>query len=275
MYLTSSPSSLLITCPYHLSLASLTFSSTFTSSHLLLIFSFHNVSDQLSFLYHLSLASLIFSATFTSSHLLLISLSTMSLTSSPIFAISALLPSPSLQYLSPHIFVWSLYPQCLWDQLSYLCHLIFASLTFSAMSITSHLLLISLSTMSLTSSPIFAISALLPSPSLQYLSPHIFFWSLYSIMSLTSFPIFTISALFPSPSLQCLSSHIFFWSLHSILSLTSSPSSPLLHVHTISSLLPSPSLQCLPLHIFFSSLHCTVCLRPTFLSLFLLCVHTI
>jgi hypothetical protein len=40
-------------------------------------------------------------------------------------------------------------------------------------------------------------------------------------------------------------------------------------------LLPSPSLQCLPLHIFFSSLHCTVCLRPTFLSLFLLCVHTI
>ena len=205
MYLTSSPSSLLITCPYHLSLASLTFSSTFTSSHLLLIFSFHNVSDQLSYLHHLSLASLTFSSTF----------------------------------------------------------------------ITSHLLLISLSTMSLTSSPIFAISSLIPWPSLQYLSPHIFFWSLYSIMSLTSFPIFTISALFPSPSLQCLSSHIFFWSLHSILSLTSSPSSPLLHVHTISSLLPSPSLQCLPLHIFFSSLHCTVCLRPTFLSLFLLCVHTI
>ena len=45
--LTCSPSSLLITCLYHLSLASLTFSAMSTTSHHLLISSFHNVSDQL------------------------------------------------------------------------------------------------------------------------------------------------------------------------------------------------------------------------------------
>ena len=58
MSLTSSPSSLLITCPYHLSLASLTFSVMFTTSHLLIL-SFHNVSDQLSFIssYYVSIAS--------------------------------------------------------------------------------------------------------------------------------------------------------------------------------------------------------------------------
>ena len=50
MSLTSSPSSLLITCPYHLNLASLTFSAMSTTPHLLLISSFHNVSDQLSFI---------------------------------------------------------------------------------------------------------------------------------------------------------------------------------------------------------------------------------
>ncbi len=61
MSLTSSSSSLLITCPYHLNLASLTFSQFFampTTPHLL-ISSFHNVSDQLSFIssYHVSIPS--------------------------------------------------------------------------------------------------------------------------------------------------------------------------------------------------------------------------
>ena len=56
--LTSSPSSLLITCPYHLNLASLTFSAMSTTPHLL-ISSFHNVSDQLSFIssYYMSIPS--------------------------------------------------------------------------------------------------------------------------------------------------------------------------------------------------------------------------
>ena len=49
MSLTSSLSSLLITCPYHLNLASLTFSAMSTTQHHLLISLFHNVSDQLSF----------------------------------------------------------------------------------------------------------------------------------------------------------------------------------------------------------------------------------
>ena len=48
MSLTGFLSSLLITCPYHLSLASLTFSATSTTPHLL-ISSFHIVSDQFSF----------------------------------------------------------------------------------------------------------------------------------------------------------------------------------------------------------------------------------
>jgi hypothetical protein len=37
MSLTSSPSSLLITCPYHLNLTSLTFSAMYTTPHFLLI----------------------------------------------------------------------------------------------------------------------------------------------------------------------------------------------------------------------------------------------
>jgi hypothetical protein len=45
MSLTSSPSSLFITCPYHLNLAFLTISAISTTPHLLLISSFHNVSD--------------------------------------------------------------------------------------------------------------------------------------------------------------------------------------------------------------------------------------
>ena len=49
MSLTSSPSSLLITCPKHLHLASLTFSAMSATPHLL-ISSIHNVSDQLSFI---------------------------------------------------------------------------------------------------------------------------------------------------------------------------------------------------------------------------------
>ena len=58
MSLTSSPLSLLIKCPYHLSHASLTFSAMSTTSHLL-ISSFHNVSDQLSFIssYYMSIPS--------------------------------------------------------------------------------------------------------------------------------------------------------------------------------------------------------------------------
>ena len=53
--LTSSPSSLFITCPYHLN--SLTLSAMSTTSHLLI--SFHNVSDQLSFIssYYVSIPS--------------------------------------------------------------------------------------------------------------------------------------------------------------------------------------------------------------------------
>ena len=76
MSLTSSPSSLLITCPYHLNLASLIFSAMSTTPHLL-ISSFHNVSDRLFFIssyytcpYHLNLASLIFSAMSTMPHLI-------------------------------------------------------------------------------------------------------------------------------------------------------------------------------------------------------------
>jgi hypothetical protein len=44
MSLTSSPLSLLIKCPYHLNLASLTFSAMYTTPHFL-ISSFHDVSD--------------------------------------------------------------------------------------------------------------------------------------------------------------------------------------------------------------------------------------
>jgi hypothetical protein len=43
---------------------------------------------------------------------------------------------------------------------------------------------------------------LLPSPSLQYLPPHIFFWSFHSIMSLTSYPsslIITCTCLYHLP----------------------------------------------------------------------------
>ena len=50
MSLTSSPSSLLITCTYHLNLASLTFSAMSSTPHLLLISLFHVVSNQLSFI---------------------------------------------------------------------------------------------------------------------------------------------------------------------------------------------------------------------------------
>ncbi len=58
MPLTSSPSSLLITCPYHLNLISLIFSAMSTTPHLL-ISSFHNVSDQFSFIssYYVSISS--------------------------------------------------------------------------------------------------------------------------------------------------------------------------------------------------------------------------
>ena len=49
MSLTSSPSSLPNMCPYYLNLASLTFTATSTTPHLL-ISSFHNVSGQLSFI---------------------------------------------------------------------------------------------------------------------------------------------------------------------------------------------------------------------------------
>ena len=60
--LTSTRSSLLITCPHHLNLASLTFSAMSTTPHLL-IFSYYNVSDQHPFIssyyvsipFHLSL----------------------------------------------------------------------------------------------------------------------------------------------------------------------------------------------------------------------------
>ena len=76
MSLTSSPSYLLIKCPYHLNLASLIFSAMSTTSHLL-ISSLHNVSDQLSFIssYYVSIPSqpcfLIFSAMSTTPHLLI------------------------------------------------------------------------------------------------------------------------------------------------------------------------------------------------------------
>ena len=58
MSLTSSPSSLLITCLYHLNLASLAFSVMSTTPHVL-ISSFHNVSEQLSFIssYYVSIPS--------------------------------------------------------------------------------------------------------------------------------------------------------------------------------------------------------------------------
>ena len=57
-YTLTSSCSFPIMCPYHLSLASLTFSAMSTTPHLL-ISSFHNVSDQLSFIssYYVSIPS--------------------------------------------------------------------------------------------------------------------------------------------------------------------------------------------------------------------------
>ena len=76
MSLTGCPSSPLITCPYHLSLVSVTFSAISTTSHLLIAL-FHNISDLLSFIssYYMSIPShsLTFSAMSATSYLFLIS----------------------------------------------------------------------------------------------------------------------------------------------------------------------------------------------------------
>ena len=105
MSLTSSPSSLLITCPYHLHLASLIFSAMSTTPHLL-ISSFHNVSDQLSFIscYYLSIPSqprfLTFSAMSTTSHLLISSFHNVS---DQLSFISSYYVSISSQPCFPHL----------------------------------------------------------------------------------------------------------------------------------------------------------------------------
>ena len=90
MSLTSSPSSRLITCPCHLNLTSLTFSAVSTTAHLLMS-SFHK------YLWPTLL------------HLFFLCVHT----------ISVLLPSLSLQCLSPHIF-WSLHFINISDQLSFI-----------------------------------------------------------------------------------------------------------------------------------------------------------
>ncbi len=154
MSLTSSPSSLLIMCPYHLNLASLTFSAMSTTPHLL-ISSFHNVSDQLSFIssYYVSISSqpcfpyLLCNVYYLASSDLFIPLylrpTLLHHFLLRVHIISTLLPSSSLQYLPPRIF-WSLHsiisltssPSSLLIMCPY--HLNLASLTFSAMSTTSH-----------------------------------------------------------------------------------------------------------------------------------------
>ena len=159
MSLTSSPSSLHITCPYHLNLAFLIFSAISTTSHLLLISSFHNVSDQLSFIsYCVSIPS---QPCFP--HLLC---KVYQPTSSDLFipqclwsallhlfllcvhTISTLLSSSSLQGLPTHIF-WSLHstisltnsPSSLHIMCPY--HLNLAFFISSAMSTNPYLLIFS------------------------------------------------------------------------------------------------------------------------------------
>ena len=135
--------------------------------------------------------------------------------------ISGLLSSSSLQCLPLHIFLYLHSMMFLTGSPVYLlipclCHLNLASLTFSAMFATPHLLISLFDNVSEGSSSSFLLR------------------------------VHTISTLLPSPSLQCLPPHIFFWSLHLIISLTVVLPFFLLHVtHTISVLLPS-SLKYLP-----------------------------
>ena len=170
MFLTSSPSSLLITSPYHLNLASITFCAIclpphiFSSLHSIMSLTsspsslqLHNVSDQLSFIssYYVSIPSLpcfphllcnVFHL--TSCHLFN---TIMFLTSSPS---SLLITSPyhlnlaSLTFcaicLPPHIFsslhsIMSLTSSPSSLLITYPYHLCLASLTFSAMSSTLRL----------------------------------------------------------------------------------------------------------------------------------------
>ena len=158
MSLTSSPSSLLIKCPYHLSLASLTFFAMSSTSHLL-ISSFHHVSDQLSFIssYSVSIPSQpifphllcnVYHPTLliSSFHNVSDQLSFIYLVLLSVHTISALLPSPSLQCRPPHIF-WSFHsimsltssPSSLLIKCPY--HLCLASYILSSMSTTPHLLI--------------------------------------------------------------------------------------------------------------------------------------
>ena len=162
MSLISSPSSLLIMCPYYLSLASLIYSAMSTTPHILLISSSHHVADQLSFIssYYVSILSqpcsphllcnvyhstcpcdlLIPSCRWSALlHLFLLCVHT----------ISALLPSSTLQCLPLLIFFWSLHPIMSLisspSSLLIMCpyYLNLPPLIYSAMSTTLHVLVIS------------------------------------------------------------------------------------------------------------------------------------
>jgi hypothetical protein len=94
--MTSSPSSLLINCPYHFTFDSLIFSAMSATPYLLLISSFHNVPAKsmtgetssllITCSYHLNLAAVIFFATSTTPYRLLISSfhNVYAMTSSPL-----------------------------------------------------------------------------------------------------------------------------------------------------------------------------------------------
>ena len=118
-----------ITSSYHIDLASLTFSAMSITLHLLLNSSFHNASEQLSFIssYDMStpsqLASLIFSAMPTTPHLLLIS--SFHNVSDKISFISSYYMSIPSQPCLPYL-LYNVYP----------FHIFFSSL-HSMMSLTS------------------------------------------------------------------------------------------------------------------------------------------
>ena len=194
MSLISSPSSLLIMCPYYLSLAPLIYSAMSTTPHILLISSSHHVADQLSFIssYYVSILSqpcsphllcnvyhstcpcdlLIPSCRWSALlHLFLLCVHT----------ISALLPSSTL-----HVY----HSTCSSD-------LFIPSYRWSALL---HLFILCVHT----------ISALLPSYTLHVYhstySSHLFIpsyrWS--ALLHLLILCVHTISALLPSSTLQCL-----------------------------------------------------------------------
>jgi hypothetical protein len=106
MSLANSPSSLLITCPYHLILASLTFSAMSTTPHIFWsLYSTMSLTSSPSSLlitcpHHLNLAYLTFSAISTTPHLLISSFHNVS---GQLSFISSYYMSIPLQHCFPHL----------------------------------------------------------------------------------------------------------------------------------------------------------------------------